>query len=534
MSYLVLARKWRPKTFDDIVGQEYITLTLKNAISSKKLAHALIFSGPRGVGKTSTARIVAKALNCENSKNGELVCTKDPCSFCQEISEGKSIDVQEIDAASHTGVNDVREIIENVKYLPSSGKTKVYIIDESHMLSQAAFNALLKTLEEPPEHVLFILATTGVHKIPATILSRCQRYDFKKVSVSEIKETLDQITKTEKISIDDKTLFLIAREADGSIRDSLSLLDQLIATFGSDITYQIAIEVLGIVDNYFLRSLLREIVNKNPKKCLEVLNDALKKGSSPKKIAEELTKLLRNVLMLKICGNDIVTDFSEDEKKELLEIISKESIQSLELLFNLMLESSENVQRSSFPEMSLESMIVKLSIVEKTMPINEIIEKIDRLTKKIDINNDTVSNRDPDLNKTDVKTELLHSKIEIDSDPNIEQFKNHIKEKNTILSLHIEKASSIEKIESKIKIHFDNASINYDYLMRKKSKETLKSIAKEIFNDEIDILIYHSDNSQEKETDSNKKDQIKEDPIVKDALNLFDGRILKTKAKKKE
>ena len=171
MSYVVLARKWRPKTFDDLIGQDYITQTLKNAISTGKIAHAFIFSGPRGVGKTSTARIVAKAVNCVHGPTSEP-CSE--CSFCTEISEGKSLDVMEIDAASHTGVNDIREIIENIKYLPTSGKNKIYIIDEAHMLSQSAFNALLKTLEEPPPHVLFILATTEVHKIPVTILSRCQ------------------------------------------------------------------------------------------------------------------------------------------------------------------------------------------------------------------------------------------------------------------------------------------------------------------------------------------------------------------------
>jgi DNA polymerase-3 subunit gamma/tau len=256
MSYIVLARKWRPKTFDDVIGQEVITQTLKNAVSTGKIAHALIFSGPRGVGKTSTARIIAKALNCEKGP------TSDPCSnctFCREISEGKSLDVIEIDAASHTGVDDVREIIENTRYLPSSGKTKIYIIDEAHMLSQSAFNALLKTLEEPPPHVLFILATTEVHKIPVTILSRCQRYDFKKVSTANIKERIELISSSEGIKIPEETLYLIAQESDGSLRDALSIVDQLIATFGNEIKHEDATGILGVSDKSLIKSTIEAI-----------------------------------------------------------------------------------------------------------------------------------------------------------------------------------------------------------------------------------------------------------------------------------
>ena len=538
MSYLVLARKWRPKTFQDIIGQEYITTTLRNALSSKKLAHALIFSGPRGIGKTSTARIVAKALNCESKNDETLMCEKDFCTFCAEISEGKSIDVQEIDAASHTGVNDVREIIENVKYLPSSAKNKVYIIDEAHMLSQAAFNALLKTLEEPPNHVLFILATTEPHKIPSTILSRCQRYDFRKVSVTEIKKNLEKIIEQEKVKIDEKSLFLISREADGSVRDSLSLMDQLIATFGNNIKFEEAISILGIVDNYVLKSLLKEIIEKNPKKSLEILSDSLSKGLNPKKIAEDLTKLLRHIIMLKICGDEIVTEFSEEEKKELLDLVSRESTESLELLFNLMLENSEKVQKSSFPEMSLESMIIKLSVVDKTVPINKILDKLDNLKKNINVENSEANNKiaeNPREKKVDD-----NEKAENNDQKNInsEIFVNYVSQKSGIMGVHLESASSINFEKGKINIIFNENSINYESLNTNKSLNSLKEIANNILGKEVKIellcLNTKEIHAEKKQKAKDKKDTIKESPLVKNALDIFDGRILKTKAKTKE
>ena len=383
MSYLVLARKWRPKTFDDVVGQEFITLTLKNAILSNKLAHALIFSGPRGVGKTSTARILAKALNCINKNGDTLMCTDDPCTFCTEISEGTSIDVQEIDAASHTGVNDVREIIENVKYLPSSAKMKVYIIDEAHMLSQAAFNALLKTLEEPPGHVLFILATTESHKIPATIQSRCQRYDFKKLTVTEISDKLRQISNDESIEIDRETLLTLAKEADGSIRDSLSILDQVIATCGNKIEYKRTLEVLGLLDKTHLNSLLKNILDKDPKSAVEILHNIINHGVIHKKIADEIVNIIRNAVMVKICGSDSNLDLTDDEVKELEKFTGNNSIEDLEMLFSLAIENAENVHKSSFQELSLESMVIKLATTRNSVPINEIMSKVTALAKKI-------------------------------------------------------------------------------------------------------------------------------------------------------
>jgi len=565
MSYLVLARKWRPKTFDDVVGQEFITLTLKNAILSNKLAHALIFSGPRGVGKTSTARILAKALNCINKNDDLLMCSEDPCSFCSEISEGSSIDVQEIDAASHTGVNDVREIIENVKYLPSSAKMKVYIIDEAHMLSQAAFNALLKTLEEPPGHVLFILATTESHKIPATIKSRCQRYDFKKLTVTEISDKLAQISTDESIEIDRETISTLAKEADGSIRDSLSILDQVIATCGNKIEYQRTLEVLGLLDKTHLNDLLKYILNKDPKSAVEILHNIIKHGVIHKKVADEIVNIIRNAVMIKICGKESSLDLSDDEVKELETLTSDNSVEDLEMLFSLAIENAENVHKSSFQELSLESMVIKLATTRNSVPINEIMGKITALAKKISnepgLTKETKAPAEKivENKKEEIKPEPKIKKVmeepppiieeavvpepEISPQPEIadqprinrsESFTEFVRQQNAILGLHLDKAVSIIEEESDVRILFNENNINYEYLRRKNSIVSLKSHADEYYGKELNIRIDFTNEEVKISKDNPGKPSIKDGPAVTDALNIFDGTILKTKAVKKE
>jgi len=555
MSYLVLARKWRPKTFDDVIGQEYITQTLKNAVSSGKIAHALIFSGPRGVGKTSTARIVAKALNCENGPTPEPCSV---CTFCREISEGKSLDVIEIDAASHTGVGDVREIIENIKYLPTSGKTKVYIIDEAHMLSQSAFNALLKTLEEPPPHVLFILATTEVHKIPVTILSRCQRYDFKKVSTEKIKGRLKLVVSTEGIEIPNETLLLIAQEADGGLRDALSLLDQLVATFGTEIKHEEAIKILGLLDRPLLISALQAIFKRDPKCCIEILNEASEKGVSPKRFAEDLLKTLRNALVIKACGKDVVSDLSYEEKNELERIAGNQSVEGLEALFSIMLEGAEDVQRSFYPRMALEAALVKLSLVHVTVPLDDILKKIETLYRKIGGGNPSRHQAEEPQKKESKglyepkshsygsdpegkPVESEESGEEPVKNPGVGGFIRFVKSKKPITAMHLEQADRIDVENSTIKIEFSTHSIHSDYLLRKESQEALKRLSNEFFSRDLRVrvevkssLTSEANHKSIKEQNAKNREEIQKDPIVQDALEIFGGRIVKTKIKEKE
>lgn len=531
MSYLVLARKWRPKTFDEVIGQEYITRTLKNAISRRKIAHALIFSGPRGVGKTSTARIVAKALNCEKGP------TPEPCSecvFCREISEGRSLDVIEIDAASHTSVNDIREIIDNVKYLPSSSKTKIYIIDEAHMLSQSAFNALLKTLEEPPPHVLFILATTEIHKIPATILSRCQRYDFKRVSAEKIRKRLEEITSIEEIEVPGEILYLISKEADGSLRDALSMLDQLVATFGTTIKPQEATEVLGLFDRSLVKVTLEAVFSKDPKKSIEALHSALEKGINPKRFAEELLKTIRDVLVLKVCEGENLPDISTEEIKDLEKISSNRSIEELEIMFDLMLRSTEEIQRSLYPTLALESTLVKLCLIQDVVKIGDIIEKIDRLQKV------GKEYRKEDKETGGVKhgadTYAEETKLTTEESNHIGDFIRFVKSKKPITGTHLEHASKIQLDNSTLRIEFDTPSIHSDYLMRQDAQESLKRISREFFSKDlrVKIDIKSPDPGVKEPSYLAKKENIRKEPAVKDAIEIFGGKIIKIKTKEKE
>lgn len=380
-SYVVLARKLRPRTFDEVIGQGYIIQALRSAARSEKLAHALLFTGPRGVGKTSTARIVAKTVNCENPSPEKRPCgEKKPCESCSLISEGRAVEVQEMDAASHTSVNDVRDIIEKARYSTASGKTKIYIIDEAHMLSQAAFNALLKTLEEPPAHVLFILATTEPHKIPATILSRCQRYDFRKVSTTDIISSLEAAAKGQKIKVPPETLSTIALEADGSVRDGLSLLDQITATFGADIDHGEAMALLGFVDSGLMDEMFDAVMKRDPAKGLEALGKALGKGTSPAKFAEGLTSLLRTAAVLKIGGKKAAPDISPERAEFLLSSAADMPAENLEMLFDIAIDACERVGRSFYPEMAAEAMALKLCSVEKAVPLDDIMRQLEKLT----------------------------------------------------------------------------------------------------------------------------------------------------------
>ena len=560
MSYVVLARKWRPKTFDDLIGQDYITQTLKNAISTGKIAHAFILSGPRGVGKTSTARIVAKALNCINGPTPNP-CSN--CSFCNEISEGKSLDVMEIDAASHTGVNDVREIIENIKYLPTSGKNKIYIIDEAHMLSQSAFNALLKTLEEPPAHVLFILATTEVHKIPVTILSRCQRYDFKKVAVDKIKDQLASITSKEDIKIQDKTLYVIAQEADGSLRDSLSLMDQLIATFGSDIKHEEALSVLGILDRSLVKSSLEGIIKKDPKFCINVLNQAVEKGIGPKRFAEDLLRTLRYALLIRTCGKDSITDLSEEDKTSLSELLRDVSIETLESLFNLMLEGAENIQRSFYPQMALELILIKLCTLDDIVPVQEIINKLNNLSKSMGTTKPAARRVDepeqtyktapsPPKQAPKMAEEKAPAKIEkpepktdqVNTKPNssksTQDFIQFVKTTKPVIGRRLEQANEIIVENSIVKIICEVQSAQADYLNRKDSQTALGALIKEFFSDDIKLHIEEvnlntPENSKTKvEQKAERKEKIKNDPVLKEAIDVFGGRVVSIKPNNKE
>ena len=382
MSYLVLARKWRPTTFDEVVGQEHVTRTLKNAIERNRVAHALLFTGSRGVGKTSCARILAKALNCEQGPTPEPCGV---CRWCTDITNGASVDVFEIDGASNNSVEQIREIRESVKFVSTRGKRKMYIIDEVHMLSTAAFNALLKTLEEPPEHVLFVFATTEPHKIPDTIISRCQRYDFKRIPERKIVDALLRIVATEDIKVEEAALHHIAREAKGGMRDSLSLLDQVIAFSGTEITEARTREVLGVADRAVLHNLTRAILDGDSQGALETTDQLFEFGLDLQKFAGEFVKHVRDLMVIRTVEHpERLVDLPESEIAALADQVADIHPARIHRLFSALLKGADEITRSAFPKLALEMTLLRLCHQGSTLPLSEVLDGLARLEARLD------------------------------------------------------------------------------------------------------------------------------------------------------
>jgi DNA polymerase-3 subunit gamma/tau len=381
MSYLVLARKWRPQTFDEIVGQEHISQTLMNAIRSDRVAHAFLFTGVRGVGKTTAARVLAKALNCVQ---GPTPTPCNTCVNCQEITAGTAVDVLEIDGASNTGVDDVREIIENVRYQPAKSRFKIYIIDEVHMLSTSAFNALLKTLEEPPAHVKFIFATTDPHKVPHTIHSRCQRYDFKRIPFRLIADRLMHIARSEGVEVSEHALFLIAREGEGSMRDAQSLFDQVIAFAGMTVRDEDVVASLGLADRKILYAVGDAVVERNPQRALELLNELHLYGQDMRRFARELLEHFRNLSVARVLPSaDLLPDLPDEERAEVQRQAQKMSAADLDRAFRLMLAAENEVGRVPYPKLVMEMTLIKLATLTPIVAVEELLDRLDDLDRRL-------------------------------------------------------------------------------------------------------------------------------------------------------
>jgi len=380
MSYEVLARKWRPQLFQDVIGQEHITRTLINAVKADRLAHAYLFAGARGVGKTSLARILAKAMNCEQGDAG-TPCNR--CSSCTEITDGSSMDVQEIDGASNRGIDEIRELRDSSKYMPASSKHRIYIIDEVHMLTIQAFNALLKTLEEPPAHVKFIFATTESHKVPVTIVSRCQKFDFKRIPLAQIVGHLENIAEKENIKISKFALAMIGREAQGSMRDAQSLLDQVSSFSGPEVEDKDIIEILGIIDRDTLFEASRAIIEGSPSRCLEIVDQVFNFGYDIKEFYRALMHQCRNLLVSLTATRDLMLDSTEDEKEEIRCQAEMAGTRKLQILLNSMINREQDLRSSSHPRLILETIMIKLCHLEDFISFEELLGKIESLEKRL-------------------------------------------------------------------------------------------------------------------------------------------------------
>ena len=539
-----LYRVYRPKTFEDVVGQEHIVKTLKNQIKNNNIGHAYLFSGTRGTGKTSTAKIFARAVNCLNPINEEP-CNE--CEICIDTLNDNIMDIVEIDAASNNSVDDIRELRESVKYTPSKAKYKVYIIDEVHMLSQGAFNALLKTLEEPPSYVIFILATTEPHKIPATILSRCQRFDFKRVSSKDIADRMSYICEKENIQAEDKALSLIARNSQGALRDALSILDQCMS-FGNDkIEYNDVIELLGTVNIDELFQLSQSIIDEDTKKSLQILNEFIIWGKDIRNLINDLIDHFRNLMVCKVSKDlDEIISLPEESIERLKEQSKTININDLIRILNILSETQDSMKSSSNTRILAEVTMMKIAQPMFDESKEALIKRIENLEKIIESGNikvvtvqneseiNTVPQRvqvdEPQERKEDIVYEEVKSEDVKLVESSWKKVIQKIKEdkKLSIAALLREVRSFNVKDNILYLIFNDNFSFARSRLNSKETIDYIESIIREILNRSFNIQIYlksevTSLNLQEEVTKVDKGLEILEDIVNKDILEIKDS-----------
>ena len=547
MSYLVLARKWRPQNFDDIVGQEPITRTLRNAIRSNRIAHAYLFTGVRGVGKTTAARILAKALNCEK---GPTPNPCNQCSHCEEITAGNSIDVLEIDGASNRGIDEIRQIIENVRYQPAQCRFKIYVIDEVHQVTKDAFNALLKTLEEPPPSVKFILATTEPHRLPETILSRCQRYDFRRIQLREIVHRLDEISKKEGLKITEGALVLLAREADGSMRDAQSLLEQVLACAqpGADARDKISVderllqEVLGLAERQVLYDLSNAVIQGNARRCVELTAEVMLEGRDLCRLSRDLVEHFRNLLVVRLAdpeGNTIeasgkgqLLDLPDQEIEGLRTQVAELSIETLLDYFDFMAAGDEEVNRSAIPRFALETVLIRLATLPKTLPISLVLERLEKLEKRLPTGR-SVSTSTPDgatqTPQAVASTPSAAVPLAGDKGNSWQGFISFVGREKKFLASHLEAGAALELPPGQLKIGVAERH-HLGYLQDPDNLSLLQSLAKRFFGDDVAVQITAADPEslgRKNEPVGTTAMDLKQDdsPMVKEALRIFGGSI---------
>lgn len=525
-----LYRAYRPQTFKDVVGQEHIIRTLKNQIQNNNVGHAYLFCGTRGTGKTSTAKIFARALNCQNSVDEEP-CNE--CEVCKDILSDNIMDVIEIDAASNNSVDDIREIRENVKYTPAKCKYKVYIIDEVHMLSQGAFNALLKTLEEPPSYVIFILATTEPHKIPATILSRCQRFDFKRVTVKDMSTRMKEICDDVNVVVDDRALNLIARNSQGALRDALSILDQCMSFSENDIEYKDVVDLLGTVNIEQLFEMAEYVIKEDTKKCLEILNEFVVWGKDIKNLIDDLIDHFRNLMVCKVSSDlDEIISLPEEIVEQLKDQASTIEVNDIIRILNILSTTQDAIKVSSNPRVLAEVSIMKLSQPMFDESKESLLKRISNLEEviksgKININSNVeVESKKEDKetsqkNEVEAEEEVFYEEVKSEDveliEKSWENILTHIKkDKNMPVYAILREAKEFNVSANNLYIVFDdNFAFAKNKLSDEKTRNYIESVIREILNRSFGIKIILKSESKNIKLEIEKEQKDKGEEILK-------------------
>ena len=554
MSYLVLSLKYRPQTFDEVVGQEHITQTLTNAFNKDRVSQAYLFTGPRGVGKTTTARLVAKALNCMESPGKP--CNK--CSNCIEITDGRNMDVLEIDGASNRGIEEIRSLREAIQYAPINSKFKIFIIDEVHMLTTPAFNALLRTLEEPPGHGKFILATTDIYKVPATIISRCQRFDFNSITIHSISEQIKYVLNKEKIEIDNDSLRIIAQKADGSMRDALSILDQVIAYSGDNISIESVSKVLGLIPTDVYFNILESIRTKNGKVLVDLLADIKSKGMPVQEFISGLNRHIRNMMIATIENGLDAFELNIDLKKQYEEVAKSWNIRDILRVSKVITDIESQVKRAVQPHILIELSLLKLLELDTVVTIESLLDKFQNPSKSFkkespkpstNLSDNTIKTllkNDNPPTESPKSENIINEKSKI-PEPIPEPKPSSISNKNIDLEGIVEKWDEfIEELSSerpsignvlahcnvsrfagnRLEIKLVNGN-NFNLRTLEKNKNVIENYLEKLYGFQIKtaFLMTKSEESQKDKKDI-KKENAKTNNTTAKLIELFDGEIL--------
>ncbi|OPL16871.1 MAG: hypothetical protein AVO39_00960 [delta proteobacterium MLS_D] len=541
MEYVVLARSCRPQKFGEVVGQDHVVTTLRNAIRMNRTAHAYLFSGPRGTGKTTVARIMAKALNC-SERVTEEPC--DQCASCREIRDGVSIDVREIDGASNRGIDEIRELKENIRFAPVSSRYKIYIIDEVHMLTKEAFNALLKTLEEPPPHVIFIFATTEIHRVLPTILSRCQHFDFKRISIRQITENLTAIAEKLNITISPRGLALIAQGGAGSLRDAQSLFDQVISYAGETIEDGDIETVLGITDRRYVSDMLQAVLEGRAGSCLEIVNDMYFAGEDIRRFYQTFTRSLMGLMTAHVSKNDeLLAEFTEDERGELRRRTETVSVEVAGRLLGMLLAGDEDMRRASDPRLYFEYLLVKMATLEPVIPVDEMISRLEALESRLRSGRSPVGTS-PASPGTQEKTSMPEEPPPPEEEPVDRQgdagedrlwklFRKRLKQENPILFSKMSGGVFLAAGEGIIKIGFPRGFVFLDNLREPEARELMNRVASECAGGDVTVHIEEMNGRHEgngangnaggKRPIEELKSEALRHPMVQKVLDTFEG-----------